>query len=279
MKHLYTLSAAALLACANLAHAGAIHDAAQFTNVLPANDDGSTGLVPVGFTLNFFGTNYTNLYVNNNGNVTFNSPLSTYTPFGLTTSSIPIIAPFLSDWDSRNPSSDVVRYGTGNIGGRNVFGVNWIDIGYYPSAFNRSNSAQLILTDRSDTGAGNFDIQFNYDRIQFETGSASGGSGGLGGISAAVGYTDGGTHDFEFSGSRVNGAFLDTNLTSGLIHNSLNSSTLGQYNFTVRNGTVSPIPEPESYLMMGIAGLLMLIERKRKNKGQRWDQTTNCLAA
>ena len=265
MKLARSLTLAALLACIGTAHAGAIHDDNLFTNILPANDDGSTGLVPIGFNINFYGVNHSDLFVNNNGNVTFNAPLSTYTPFGLTTSSIPIIAPYFADWDSRGPGSGVTRYGQGNIGGRQVFGVNWINIGYYPSAVNRTNSAQLILTDRSDTGAGNFDIQFNYDRIQFEAGSASGGSGGLGGTSAAVGYTDGGVHDYEFAGSRVNGAFLDTNLSTGLIHGALNSSVLGQYNFSVRNGTVLPVPEPENLVLMSLAGLMM-VSRLRKGR-------------
>jgi hypothetical protein len=44
-------------------------------NFLPANDDSSTGLVPIGFTANFFGQSYSGLFVNNNGNVTFDSAL------------------------------------------------------------------------------------------------------------------------------------------------------------------------------------------------------------
>ena len=44
------------------------------TNTLPANDDGSTGSVPLGFGANFFGTTYTSLFVNNNGDVTFGAP-------------------------------------------------------------------------------------------------------------------------------------------------------------------------------------------------------------
>ena len=46
-------------------------------NVLARNDDGSTGAVPIGFELNFFGNRYSQLYVNNNGNVTFGSTLGT----------------------------------------------------------------------------------------------------------------------------------------------------------------------------------------------------------
>lgn len=61
---------------------------------LARNDDGSTGRVGLGFTLDFLGTTYDGVYVNNNGNVTFDSPLSTYTPFPLSATSRVIVAPF-----------------------------------------------------------------------------------------------------------------------------------------------------------------------------------------
>ena len=84
-----------------------------FANTLAANDDGSTGLVSLGgFTINFFGTNYTDLYVNNNGNVTFNAALATFTPFGIPGGGIPIIAPFFADVDTRGAGSGLVHYGT-----------------------------------------------------------------------------------------------------------------------------------------------------------------------
>lgn len=262
------LLAAGLSLVTTLTNAAAIHDANQFTNVLNRNDDGSTGLVSMGFTANFFGTNYTQLYVNNNGNVTFNNPLSTFTPFGLLNNSFPIIAPFFADVDTRNATSDVVRYGTGLIGGRNVFGVNWINVGYFSVQADKLNSFQLILTDRSDTGAGNFDIQFNYDQILWETGSASGGVNGFGGTPAAAGYTDGGANDFEFVGSRVTRSFLDSNLATGLIHGSRNSDVLGQYNFEVRNGqVVNPtVPEPETVALFGVGLLAAVFAGRRKTQ-------------
>lgn len=263
------IAASLLLAmAATSAMAGAIHDANLFTtNTLARNDDGSTALVNIGFNANFFGTTYSSLFVNNNGNVTFNSSLSTFTPFGLTTNGFPIIAPFFADVDTRNLGSGVVQYGAASLGGRNVFGVNWIDVGYYDTAADKLNSFQLILTDRSDTGAGNFDIEFNYDRILWETGSASGGTNGFGGTSAAVGYTDGGANDFEFAGSRVPGSFLDSDPVSGLIHGSRNSNILGQYIFSVRNGIVEPdnnVPEPGSMALasLGLIGLAALRRRK-----------------
>src|SRR5579884_662589 len=49
---------------------GPILDLAGFTaNTLPANDDGSTGQVNLGFTITFGGKSYSSLYVNDNGNV------------------------------------------------------------------------------------------------------------------------------------------------------------------------------------------------------------------
>src|SRR5262249_62260947 len=53
------------------------------TNNLPANDDNSTGLVNVGFNLNFFGVTTNQVFVNNNGNITFNQALSQFTPNAL----------------------------------------------------------------------------------------------------------------------------------------------------------------------------------------------------
>ena len=48
-----------------------------------------------------------------------------------------------------------------------------------------------MLIDRSDVAAGDFDIEFNYDRIQWETGDASGGDACQGGEPARVGFSNG----------------------------------------------------------------------------------------
>lgn len=201
-------------------------------NVLPANDDSSTGLVNLPFAINFFGNTFNSLYVNNNGNVTFDGPLSTYTPFPLLTTSTPMIAPFFGDvWTF---GTSPVTYGTGMYNGRPTFCVDWVDVGYY-AATDKRNDIQLLLVDRSDTGPGNFDIYFNYDKIEWEAGDASGGSGGLGGSAARAGYSNGTTASFELPGSATNGAFLDNAIT-GLTNTSDNSTQLGRHIFPVRNG-------------------------------------------
>ena len=222
--------------------AGAIRNLRGFTaNFLERNDDDSTSAVPLGFTVNFFGTNYTTAFVNNNGNITFDAALSTFTPFDLTTTQRVIIAPFFADVDTFSTGSSVVTYGTDTVNGRPAFGVNYINVGYFSNGINRLNSFQVVLIDRSDIGPGSFDIELNYNKIQWETGNASGGTGGLGGSSARVGYSNGTRQPntfFELSGSAVNGALLDSNPTTGLINRSLNNPQLGRYFFQVRNGLV-----------------------------------------
>ena len=213
-------------------------------STLARNDDGSTGFVGFGFggPIDYFGTNYTGGYVNNNGNVTLDSALSTFTPFSLTSTGRVIIAPFFGDVDTRS-GGDPVRYGTGTVSAFPAWGATYANVQCYNASSATPlgyNYFQVILIDRSDTGAGNFDMEFNYDQILWETGQASGGNSQcLGGSPARVGWSNG-TGDpgtsFELAGSGVTSAFLDGNLATGLIHNSLNSAQIGRYLFQVRGG-------------------------------------------
>ncbi len=227
-----------------------------FAIALPANDDGSTNAVDLPFPVNFFGTTYSSFFINNNGNVTFDAAMRTYTPFELTANTPPIIAAFLADVDTRSPSggpiSGLTTYSEHALDfeGRPAFCVSWIDVGYYSRHTDKRNSFQLLLVDRSDTGSGNFDIVLNYSRIEWETGDASGGQNGFGGRSAGAGFSAGNgdpTAFFQFPGSLVNGALLDTNTDTGLIHQSRGSSVPGRYSFQVRSGTPDvDLTPPES---------------------------------
>ena len=219
------------------------------SKVLPANDDESAPLEPMGFTINFFGKTRSSVYVNNNGNITFDSSLATYTPFGLDSTQREIIGPFFADVDTRNPASKLVTYGEDTVNGHKAFGANYINVGYYASHADKLNSFQVVLIDRSDSGAGNFDLEFNYAKIQWETGDASGGVGGYGGTPAVVGWSNG-TGDpgtsYQLPGSLISGAFLDggpyalVRQTVNAVVSSQTGAVLGRLLFRARDGVISP---------------------------------------
>lgn len=282
------LAAAILVSAAFVAtdaSAVAIRNNAGFgANVLPPNDDGSTGIQNLGFTANFFGLSFTQAFVNNNGNITFDNSLATFTPFDLTSTGRQIIAPFFADVDTRSAGLPVT-FGQDTVGGQAAFGVNWVDVDYFASSTSHTNrnSFQLVLVDRSDINPGDFDIEFNYDQIEWETGGASNGdANGLGGNSARVGFSNGtgnpGTF-FELPGSAVNGAFLDSGpagtrligneIDSDLAIDSGGQTTLGRYVFQARNGQIivpgRQVPEPTTLVLFGIGLAGLGIARRRRS--------------
>lgn len=257
--HSRLMLAAALCAVAAPvpALAGAVvggFDSETFGPIDDANAPGS-----LGFDANFFGQAYSTAYVSTNGYVTFGSGSSDYTPLGLGAdyTGLPIIAAFLADVDTQGPADADVVFGQGSFAGKAAFGATWPGVGYYNDSTDKLNIFQLLLVDRGDTGTGNFDIVFNYDSIQWESGDLqSPGRDGLGGNSAAVGYNAGtgnqpGTY-FQFAGSQTPGAFLDGGPNS-LAANS-NVGVAGRYIFNVRNGNVTPepgvVPEPGTWALL-----------------------------
>ena len=237
-------SAASAQVVAAAAPANAVIDSPGcHAHTLAANDDESTGLLNLGFTVNFFGNLYDQLFVNNNGNVSFGASVGEFTPDGLSAPGhFPTLAPFWADVDTSGRGNGLVTYGATQYNGDAAFCVLWPMVGYFDSHTDKRNDFQLLIVARQDTGTDNFDFYFNYNQVQWETGDDSGGSDGFGGECARAGYTNGtgkpGEH-FEVPGSGVCGALLDRNSSTGLTQTSLNSSTKGQFIFQVRNGLVS----------------------------------------
>jgi hypothetical protein len=270
------LSITIMAGSAQDAHAAAVRLGFD-TNTFPRNDDSSTAPIDIEFEdendldnvndpINFFGSTFLQLIINNNGNISFDSAISDFTPFDLSDANTRIIAPFFADVDTTFTGLPVT-YGTGTVNGRDAFGVNWVDVDcrgvatpddeIIPSPIpNPSatvfNSFQLILVERFDTGSGNFDMEFNYDSIKWDAGDASGGGETcVGGQTAIVGYSDGGANTFQFPGSDVSGSDFDGSLLdngpNSLIQNSLNSNVLGRYIIPVRvnaEGIGTPNPNP-----------------------------------
>jgi hypothetical protein len=203
------------------------------------NDDGSSSRLNLPFTLNFFGSSYSTFWVNNNGNITFGGPVGSYTPNAFPVSGQPMIAPFWGDVDTR---------GTGAVytasPDANTLVATWHNVGYYGAHTDKVNDFQLTLLNRPDTGAGNFDIEFRYRQLEWTTGDASGGSGGLGGTPAQAGYDAGdNTHFFALPGSLTSSVLNLANTSN------VSEDTPGLWTMAIRNGETSDGSSPDAPLL------------------------------
>ncbi len=157
-----------------------------YTLAMAPNDDGSTSSLNIPFNFCLYGTNFTSLYINNNGNVSFNSPYSSFSSSPFPDPTYVMVAPFWADVDTR---------GTGTVQYKitpTAMYVNWVGVGYFSSQTDKINTFQLIITDGTDPilPSGN-NIAFCYGDMQWTTGSASSGVNGFGGTPATVGINKG----------------------------------------------------------------------------------------
>ena len=207
------------------------------TLVMAPNDDGSSGQLTLPFRINFFGNAYSNYWVNNNGNISFTGALSTYSPALFPISSAAMIAPFWADVDTRNQTDNLPIPFTNNVymatPDSKTLVVTWDTVGYYSQHNDKQNTFQLVLKDQSaSTGhSGDFDMEFRYGQLQWTTGDASGGAGGVGGKAAVAGWNAGAaTNSYSLIGS-------GTQNVTGLVDTS-NVGTDGVWRFMVRSDEV-----------------------------------------
>ncbi|MFD1874674.1 nidogen-like domain-containing protein [Hymenobacter bucti] len=163
--------------------------------LLPRNDDGSFGPVALGWNFSLFGTVYNQVYINTNGNITFDAPLSTFSASGFPIG-IPMVAPFWADVDTRGSGSGRIAYAL--YPDRLV--VSWNRVGYFGSHFDRKNTFQLIIRANTAPSFTGNDILFAYDDMQWTTGDASSGTAGFGGVPATVGANRGNNINFIQTG-------------------------------------------------------------------------------
>lgn len=198
------------------------------TQALGPGDDNSSGAINITSVfgasgVNFFGHNYTSLYINNNGNITFGASSSTFTPSEINAGlNNPIIAAFWADVDTNGHGA--VSYDLDAADG--VMTITWDQVGYYYQHTDKLNSFQLVLINE---GNGNFDIEYRYGNIQWTTGDVSSG------IPARAGYSAGDhSHYFELPQSGIQAALLSLSSTPG------NTGIVGVDHLEVRNGEVGP---------------------------------------
>src|SRR5438876_3682368 len=98
------------------------------TRVLSFDDD-TPYTANIGFTFNFYGSNYSTVSFNPNGLMTFGSPSCNFFNVDLTTNppnnNLPAIAVLWDDWETLSPGADGVYYKTSGSVGSRQFIVQW----------------------------------------------------------------------------------------------------------------------------------------------------------
>lgn len=152
------------------------------------NDDGSSPAIALPFNFCLYGASYDSVYINNNGNVSFVSQYFTFTSDSFPSANYTMVAPFWGDVDTRDSASGLVYY---KITPTSLI-VRWDNVGYFPSASDKLNDFQLIITDGNDPilppGT---NVGYCYNNMAWTTGSASGGINGFGGTPSTVGANEG----------------------------------------------------------------------------------------
>jgi len=181
-----------------------------------SNDDLYSDTIQLPFTFCYYGMNISELFINNNGNISFSSPYSTYTANPFPDATFNMVAPFWADVDTRGESPvitydsltqsyDTISPGTSHTGivyykiTPTSLIVRWDSVGYFSCQGDKRNTFQLIITDGSDPLVpGGNNVAFCYGDMQWTTGAASGGVNGFGGWPATVGINKGdGTNFFQ----------------------------------------------------------------------------------
>lgn len=134
------------------------------------NDDGFTSEISLPFTFDLYGTSYTSLYINNNGNISFGNGYSTFVASGFPINQFPMISAYWADVDTRNLSSGLVYYKMTD----NALVVRYNNVGYFPMLADLVNDFQLVISDgTSDLIPNGHNISFCYGDMQWSTGTAA----------------------------------------------------------------------------------------------------------
>jgi alpha-tectorin len=253
---------------------------------LAPNDDGSTGEISLTNPIVYFGASKSSLWVNNNGNFTFDGSLSTFTPFAFP-SDREIVAAYFGDVDTRgsaNISGDGIddvyhseRTGLADralisaminaafgdtFAATSAYVATWDHVGYFNSHTDLLNTFQLILaTDGSDSFA---IFQYLDEGMSWETGDASDGEGGFGGDEASAGFDAGDdVNFFTIPGSHAPGI-------ANVLEDGSNVGFAGRWIFQINDTITQPpptdeVPEPTAAALLG-TGLLISVAMRRKER-------------
>ncbi|MGE3107222.1 MAG: nidogen-like domain-containing protein [Phycisphaerales bacterium] len=234
-----------------------------WTQSMAPNDDGSSGLIDIGFTYCFYNQGRTQLYINNNGNVSFSGPFTSFTSTGFPVNGFDMVAPFWADVDTRNqtdnPDTNLVwhrQIDLNSDGAADLFAVTWDSVGWYSGQNGQRNTFQLLISADPNFFGANLNTAFSYGRMDWTTGQASGG-GPFGGTPATVGANRGNGVDFSQLG-RFDHAGADWD---GAFGNNDGVDFLENRAFFF-DGCAGDVPAPGAAALLGLGGLLAARRRR-----------------
>lgn len=151
--------------------------------------------IDLGFEIDFLGKKYQTIFLNANGNLTFEEPFISFTPEPFCLEGPQMIAPFFADVDLTQ-GGEITYYADPK--GHYWIG-RWENVAYFgtQAGGKQTNSFQVILTDGSIRSIGEYiiplgaNVLFGYGDMQWTTGTSSGGAQGFSGAPATVGLNHG----------------------------------------------------------------------------------------
>jgi Ca2+-binding RTX toxin-like protein len=150
--------------------------------ILSDVDDGTAQINLGSNTFRYSGTNYSSLYVSENGLITFGSPERAYTNTNLSNINQAVIAPLWDDWVTNRDANDQVVYqiqDTNSDGTADQLVIEWSQVYVYPSSPSSVTFQSILELNTGTTRPGN--IIYNY--VDLDTGNfASNGASATVGI-------------------------------------------------------------------------------------------------
>lgn len=174
-------------------------------------DDGWASASPFNlpFTFCFYGQSFNQVWMNNNGNISFNNGISSFTSSAFPSIGNTMIAAFWADFYlTTGGTMHATITPTAAI-------FNWVNMGYYSNQNDKINTCQIVITNGADPLVLEGNAAIHFADMQWTTGSASMGVAGFGGEPATVGANSGNGTDFLQIG-RFDHAGVDYDGPTGL---------------------------------------------------------------
>lgn len=182
------------------------------TDVTATGDDGSQNGIPIGFTFNFDGVDYTTFSVNTNGFINLGGTIGfgSYTNVLSNTCSFsPLIGAF---WDDNNRGSGSIQYSVSGSAPNQILEIGWdnINIGGGGSTSSSSYASFKIVLHQTSN-----DIDFIYGSTMDAAGTLTA-SIGLNGANSFLSVTPGSIGTSSVSGSTANNSIASTTNLTGV---------------------------------------------------------------